>query len=396
MRPKKIEFLYTNIGRGHPFYLDGIMEAMVRSGQVGMVRGKGDVFDTSRGLSHIGWRAVRWLYQLGSQPGPMAGLYGRLRQGADYNHRSILLKLLSRHLCRRYAHTDDPLIVAHPILVGMFAGRCDLIYQHGELVVPREAVVTGASTIVVPTEACAKPFLEAGYNPNQVFVSGLCIEPALVRQADSCYRERIARYQVADPPVGLLVSSGAEPADHVRLLCSVIRSVVDEGGRVLLLARAGGRLIKSGLRVISEMGIVPVSIGPSDEIPTSMPPVLVARYYNRRQETALTARLFPWVDYLVGPAHERTNWSTGLGLPMFVLTPDKGSFAPANHELLLRTGTAQTIASNDQACRLGRTVVQIALSGQLRNMADSGWGKHPIDGFARIVAYLVETYAPGK
>lgn len=393
MRPRKIEFLYTNIGRGHPYYLDGIIEALVRSGQVGLVRGQRDVFEVSRGLSRAGWNLAKGLYQIGSQPGLMASLYRRIRYRADYNRRSPMLSLLGRHIRNQYGLSDDPLIVAHPTLVGMLATRKNLIYQHGELVVPGEALVKGATTIFVPTRECAEQFLNIGYDPEQVITTGLCVEPALIRQADSCYSERIERYESVTPPTGLLVSSGAEPSDHVDLICSVIRSVIDEGGRVLLLARAGGRMMERGFRAMSQSGVVPISVGPSDGIPASMPRALIAQYYNRRQETALTARLFPWVDYLVAPAHERTNWSLGLGLPMFVLTPDKGSFAPLNHQLLVRQGTAMTIADDREAGRLGGTVGQLMRSGRLRQMAESGWRQYTIDGFARIASHFAENYA---
>ncbi|MFH1687605.1 MAG: hypothetical protein ABIE70_08815 [bacterium] len=394
MRPRKIDFLYTNIGRGHPHYLDGIAEALVRSKEIGLVRGQSDVFEISHDISRMGWRFVRWLYCIGSQPGPFESFYERLRHRADYNRQGLVLKLLGRDIRRRYSSTEDPLVVAHPTLVGLLAGRANLIYQHGELVVPREAIVKGASTVLVPTPECAQSFLQAGYANEQVFVSGLGVESALVQQADNCFSERISRYQKRSSLVGLFVSSGAEPRNHVDLICRAIRSVIEEGGCVLILAQAGGRLITTGRRALSQSGVNPTFAEPADNIPLEMPRALIAAYNNRRQETVLTSRLFPWVDYLVAPAHERTNWSAGLGLPMFVLTPDKGSFAPLNHRLLLGQGTARTIADSHQAGQLGQDLKRLAESGELAEMAQAGWGRYPIDGFARIAAYLVQKYAP--
>ena len=63
-----VEFLYTNIGRGHPFYLDGITDALIHSGQVKLVRQQKDVFEISRGLSLVGWKLARWFYQVVDHP----------------------------------------------------------------------------------------------------------------------------------------------------------------------------------------------------------------------------------------------------------------------------------------------------------------------------------------
>ena len=75
MMSSKIDFLYTNIGRGHPFYLDGIMQALVRSGNISIVRQKHDVFELSSGLSLNGWQLARWLYQKGSSGGLVGSIY---------------------------------------------------------------------------------------------------------------------------------------------------------------------------------------------------------------------------------------------------------------------------------------------------------------------------------
>ena len=34
----QIQFLYTNIGRGHPFYLDGINEILLRKGKISLIK----------------------------------------------------------------------------------------------------------------------------------------------------------------------------------------------------------------------------------------------------------------------------------------------------------------------------------------------------------------------
>ena len=62
----KISFVYTNIGRGHPFYLDGIREALIRKKSLKLIRGQTDVFELSRGLSLMAWKMVRLAYRMGA------------------------------------------------------------------------------------------------------------------------------------------------------------------------------------------------------------------------------------------------------------------------------------------------------------------------------------------
>jgi hypothetical protein len=100
------------------------------------------------------------------------------------------------------------------------------------------------------------------------------------------------------------------------------------------------------------------------------------------------AFLTPEVDFFVGPPHERTNWAIGLGLPMFVLTPCIGPFAPLNLQLLERSGTALVLRSIGEASALGDTVIELRDSGELSRMAERGWGKYRIDGFEQIARFL--------
>ena len=98
--------------------------------------------------------------------------------------------------------------------------------------------------------------------------------------------------------------------------------------------------------------------------------------------------LTPQIDFFVGPSHERTGWALGLGLPMFVLTPCFGPFAPLNLLLLERSGTGVAINSLREASALGGTVIKLRESGQLTRMSERGWGKYRIDGFEQIARFL--------
>ena len=74
-----IAYLYTNIGRGHPGYLDGIIEA-IETTSPEIKYFVTDVFALSRGLSLFGWRRVRGMYRLGARGGLISSAYGLLRR----------------------------------------------------------------------------------------------------------------------------------------------------------------------------------------------------------------------------------------------------------------------------------------------------------------------------
>ena len=392
--PARVTLLYTNIGRGHPFYLDGITEALIRSQAISLVRRELDVFELSRGAARLGWRAARWLYRRGSSGGATGVLYRLIRRGNNYNRETPALRLLGRDIRAALREDPSPVILAHPTLVGILRHQPHLIYQHGELVTPDEAVVRGAATVLVPTPEAAEPFRRVGgYAAEQVVVTGLCIEPALIRLAADAYGGRVARYAAAgEPMVGAYFSSGAEPTAHVTRLIAAACSAVLEGGRVILFAQSGGRFARRAARAFARRSIPFATLDSSDLIPTDLPRALIVCHASRREENILTARLFPLFDYFVGPSHERTNWSLGLGLPMFVVGPDIGPFAPLNRRLLLQAGTAAALETPMDAHLLGPRLARLRSRGDLTAMAQAGWGQREINGFARIAAFLVSKY----
>lgn len=387
-----ISFLYTNIGRGHPFYLDGVAEELDRQGPACLHKTTYDVFQVSSGWSRMAWKAVRWLYRKGSSGGGIGRLYRYLRQGSDYNRPTLILRLLGRDLQKTLGRTDGPLVVAHSSLVGMLEGRSDLIYQHGELVTPPESVVFGADTVCVPTDRAAQPFLKAGYKRSQVLVTGLCIEPALLAQAEIAFASRLKRLTSEAALSGLFVSSGAEPRQHITALISSITSSMRGGGQALVLAHAGGRLEKSLQTMCRRENLPLTRCKAGTSVVDLRARCLLALYNTRRQESELAAELFAAADYLVAPPHERTNWALGLGLPMFALTPTVGPFAPLNLELLLKSGTAAALGDEIEASAFAATLTRFRRSGRLARMARQGWGRYDLNGFSRIAAYLIDRY----
>ncbi len=329
------------------------------------------------------------LYRKGSSGGAVGSLYGRLRKNNDYNRPSRQLALLGRKLRQRFLNDPVPVVVAHPILVAVLKGKPGLLYQHGEMVTPHEAVVRGADRVIVPTEQAAGPFLKAGYAPEQIMISGLCVEPALGEQAEAAYRARRHRIAGRDAMVGFFVSSGSEPEQHVAAIIESVASCVRGEGKALVLAREGGRLERRMMAAVGNMTDSFAVVRDSREMPDDLSSVILAVYSSRRQENELTARLFAHVDYLVAPPHERTNWSMGLGLPMFALVPVIGPFAPLNLSLLLRGGTAVELT---EPSGLDANLRRLRDSGRLLRMAEAGWGRYDIDGFLRIARHLVAWY----
>lgn len=386
--PTKFTFLYVNVGRGHPFYLDGINDALIRQGRIGLVRSTEDVFDVSRGFSRLGWRAVHWIYRRGASPGLFSRLYGVLRSTNDYNSDSLALSLLGKSLRGRFGADQRPLIVSHPILVGIFRNYPNLIYQHGELVTPPEAVVKGAGLVMAPTEASAQPFRDAGYSADSVFVSGLCIEPALVKQAETAMALRRQRFSGNDPLTGAFYSSGAEPDDHLESISQASTALVSAGHRAIIIAERGKKLASLIRRAFSQADIPLAQMTASDLIPAELPAALLIEFASRREESTLTARLFPSYDFLVAPSHERTNWAVGLGLPMFVLEPCIGPYAPLNRDLLLDHKVAFDLTSREHVASFAERVNSLRHRGRLLQMAENGWGKYSIDGFSRIADLL--------
>jgi len=388
-RPTGVDVLYTNIGRGHPFYLDGVIEALTKCGRSECVRSTSDVFESSGGTSLAAWKLARWLYSQSGSSGTVGKIYRRLRSHGSIDPDSSLIRLLSRDIRQQYTGGGDrPLLVAHPLLVAALRGRRNLLYQHGEMVAPDESVVTGASQIFVPTQGVADVFMKAGYTEQHVTVTGLCVEPSLVEQAAEAFNMRESRLAVSKPLTGAFFSSGAEPAVHVHHILTALRSHASSGGKALVFADAGGRLAaaverKYWGRCLHTSGELPDR--PEGDLSHS---VLLATFRSRAEENRLVNLMFHRFDFLVAPSHERSNWALGLGLPMFSIGPAIGPFAPLNRALLLQTGVATEIDSKQQADKFSEKLTSLHDAGSLLKMSHAGWGKLSIDGFSRIADHI--------
>jgi hypothetical protein len=379
-----INFLYTNIGRGHPFYLDGIIECM-QPDRIGDVT---DVFAATTGVARGAWRLARLVYTSAGVGGPYSSLYSRLRSRSDYNRRGVMRGVMGRQLRRTYLGDPRPLVVGHHFLVAILKDKPGLVYQHGEVSAPEESWVRGRHRVLVPLAETADRLIAAGFSARNIVVSGLCIEPGLVTQAEKAHMARLDRLARPGPLSGAFFSSGAEPREHVERLVTAALSAVAGGGRVIVFARRSGLLAARIAARFAELGRDLRKMRSLENLPVPEPQDLLCLYDDRRQLDKFTARLFERFDYFVAPSHERTNWALGLGLPMVIVEPLLGSFSPLNREFLLEASVASTLGDRRGASRFGETVRELQATGELTKMAEAGWGRFETRGFSNIAEFL--------
>ena len=383
IRDADLVILYTNIGRGHPTYLDGMVEILSDT-YPALSFFQTDVFAVSRGLSLSCWRLARTLYRIGGKGGAVTGMYGRFRRITGGGEGGVLHRLLGRDIVRLLASFSGPVLVAHPILARLLAGQNRVIYQHGELAAPDESLVTRCEKTLVPLESTAVAFQSAGVEPSRLAVTGQCIEPLLINPAGRAFDERIARLSSDKPLTVALFSSGAYPTDHVRLLRRAAGSLYAAGHTVIFFAGQSTAVADDFGRWLNRRGIDSVRTLDGD----SRMKILVTS--GRQEENRLTAAVFGRLDIFLAPAHERTNWAVGLGLPQFILTPHIGSFAPLNAAIALERGVAVEITDDRTADAIGEWIGSLRRDGKLAAMACDGFGGTSITGFAAAAKVLAD------
>jgi len=377
----KVRFLCAGIGRGHPHYLDGLQVALRSMLPSGFRLESLTVAEASHPLGRVVWQGIEFLYRRGSSPGPWSGIYGRLRRNNDYNLETLPIRMLRRTLPREFVRGDSsPIVVSHPVLAASLRPHPRVYYQHGEAVTPAEAVVTGACRVFVPTAEAGQPFTAAGYDDSQVIVTGLCIEPSLAAMGEACFARRCERLRQPDELVGAFFSSGAEPALHIRTIGEAVQSAVSSGGRAMVFAPRDGRLHAVARDLARNL---------ESRCSDRLSPIA---YDSHAELDRLTAERFEQFDYFVAPPHERSLWALGLGLPMFLVGPDIGPFAPLNRDLLLKRGVALPI---EKAGNFGETAKQLRARGEMERMAQRGVGHYSTLGFAQAARILARDLSAG-
>ena len=351
-----LAFLSIGIGRGHPFYADGSVAAL-RSQNPDLEVVYADVFGLSEGIALRGWQGVRGAYLAAGRQPAKSGLYGRARAFAAGRAGTLLARGLGAGL-RALAREAEVCVVDHPLLLQAIGPHPKLWFQHGEMGVPPEAVPHGDYCALVPTAEAARVFECGGVAGERLTVTGLCVEAALVADAANWAAQRRARYARGEGLCVAAFSSGAEPRHHVEALVGAVESAARAGHRVLAFCARGG-LFEAALGAAHSPGVDRVAVAGRDEL-------------DRR-----TAQHFPDFDAILSPAHERSNWALGLGLPLFVVGPDIGPFPPCNRAILVAAGVARPLL--DPAA-FGAEVSRLRDDGTLFAMSRSGGGR-AIDGF---------------
>ncbi|UCD93895.1 MAG: hypothetical protein JSU69_08995 [Candidatus Zixiibacteriota bacterium] len=384
-----LNIIYTNIGRGHPYYLDGVVDSLQTDYTDRIELKITDVFAVSGGLALMLWKAVRFMYRAGSQGGFIGRFYESLRRSRSAGGLGIVERNLAGGLRHFVKHNRHPTLVAHPILVPMISDLVPVYYQHGEIAVPGEAVVSGARKVFLPLEECRDRFTGEKHIEGVPVVSGLCIESGIAERAQEYFDARVARIESDMPLTGAFFSSGAEPREHVNRIIMAVRSLVESGHKAIIFCKEGGRLMRK-LRAYPGPSIFMRAFDQAEfEHNLDTLKMVAVVFRNRREENDLTTRCFRYFDYFAAPSHERTNWAVGLGLPMFVLHPIIGTFSPLNHEFLTRHGVAIDINIDKKAYDFASLLRRLRNEDRLLTMARNGYGRYGTDGFITVADAIV-------
>ncbi len=387
-KKRQLNILYTDIGRGHPHYLDGVIECMRTKYPDQIHLNTIDVFALSHGLSLKLWCFVRWLYRVGSQGGIIGRLYGAIRKGRNPGRYGLLEKYLARDIRKYLKKEKYPTLVAHPILIRMISDIVEVYYQHGEIAVPDEAVVKGPRSTFVPLVISKEKFLRAGSPEINIGVTGLCIENQLAKKASDYFECRLSRINGGGRLCGGFFSSGAEPIQHIDKIILALDSLKRNGGQACVFCKKDGILEKAisdrlKIRTIDNFN----QAGNIGSLLKSAN-ILAFSYENRQEENICTIHLFEFLDYFVAPSHERTGWAVGLGLPMFILHPVIGTFSPLNREFLLKQGVAVDLDTNHEAKNFGEMLSGLVNDDSFLKMVQNGYGKFDINGFDTVADFL--------
>ena len=367
IRQSPLVSVCSEIGRGHPSYLDSVLLALDRLCK----NGKDSVRcftvpDLCAGTAGLAWRIARLGYRLGSRGGAATWLYNRLRS-PDARPSGLQLSLLGASLRRTFAGYEGICIVDHPLLAQILASVGRVAYLHCEIAAPGLSAAPEAWRTFVPLESTARKIEAFGVSRERLTVTGLVVEPELVDIAETAFQARMARLASDQPLTVGFFASGAEPRPHSSSIIAGATSVTRAGHKAVLSWGTGMLQAAKIQLALRRQGA-----------PEESCRVIWSR--SRQAATTAVAGLFGELDLMVCAAHERTNWAVGLGLPMFALLPNIGPFAAANFAFASEQGTCLPLEGIAGAAGLADTIADLRRTGRLVEMARSGWGRHAIAG----------------
>ncbi len=370
--------LYSDIGRGHPSYLDSLLYLLKEKYPSLVIR---TVFDESKGLSLLSWRFVRWLYKISGKGGLHTRFYNFVRRRSQKSSEdSLVQKLLGRDLKRAYKDFRGICLVDHPLIARSLAGVCRVWYVHGEIAAPAECAIRGVEKTLVPLEETKEKLVVQGAEAEAVVVCGLMIEPPLAEKAEATFQKRLERIKSDQPLIVGFFTSGAYPKEHMEKIMLGAESLIREKYKAIIFCGTNpqkyewvkNRAQSWGAKIVEDR---------EEEAPKGDDFDLMLVFRKTRQEdTQRAVELIPHLDAFVAASHERTNWAVGLGLPMFVLFPLIGTFASQNFEFAQKQGVVYPVESLGKAKNLGQVLTGLRQDGRLLEMSQDGFGVHEIQG----------------
>ncbi len=371
---KKLIAISTEIGRGHPNYLDGVVEILTR--KIGLPVKVYSVFEIGSGTSIRCWQLIKKFYELGSRGGMLTRIYNLIRSRPV--QKGKLLEILGQDLTRTFGKFRGICLVEHPIVAAILQELSRVYYIHGEVAAPISSAIPWPAKIFVPLEYTKNRFLQFGIEPKRISVTGLMIEPGLIRKAKKSISERIERIRSqTDLTVGFF-TSGAYPPVHIKIIIEAIRSLSSGNIKKVLFTGYNPAKLKMIIRRLKDRGLeVFYLLHRTGKFHPHKINIVYA--IDRINDTKRTIELLPRIDVAVSAPHERINWSLGLGLPIFALMPAIGPFAMENYHFALKEDTVYPLDINN-AHRFGTILENMRQDGSLVRMAQNGFGKYAIDG----------------
>lgn len=391
---QKITALYSDIGRGHPSYLDNLLSLLKQRYPHLVCR---TVFEESKEISLLGWRFLSWLYRTSGKRGLTTKFYNSIRKRSQKGLAdSLVTKILGRDLKRAYKNFSGICLADHPIVARSLAGVCKVWYVHGEIAAPAECAIKGVEKILVPLEETKDRLTHWGAEKETILVCGLLIEPALVDIAGTSYQKRLERIRSNQPLTVGFFTSRAYPKEHMEKIMLGAKSVIGEKMKAIIFCGTNYHKfewVKNKAIVDSRQSTVHCRLVEDKEEPLKEDKdfdLIIVYRKTRQEDTQRAVELIPYLDIFVAASHERTNWAVGLGLPMFVLFPLIGTFASRNFEFAKKQKVVYALDSLEKAKNLGGILSELRRSGQLLQMAQNGFGAFGINGTEIAVDYLLE------
>ena len=389
LQKPRITALYSDIGRGHPSYLDSLLSLLKKKCPHMVCR---TVFEESKGISLLSWKFLSWFYSISGKGGLATKFYNSLRRrSSDNSSDSFATKILGRdikHICKNFAGIC---LVDHPLIAKSLAKVCRVWYVHGEIAAPVECAIPGVEKILVPLVETKEKLLSCGATRETIEVCGLMVEPGLVATAEISFKRRLERIESDQPLTVGFFTSGAYPIEHMDMIIQGTRSVIKAKMRAIIFCGTNPYKFKwirnefkdLSTRIVEDQRDT-IKVNPDFDI------LLVFRN-TRQEDTQRAVEFIPQLDVFAAASHERTNWAVGLGLPMFVLFPLIGTFASQNFDFAQRQKVVYPLDSPEKAKNLGKILSDLRQSGQLPDMARNGFGVHRINGVEIAVLNLLKT-----